>query len=149
MCLQMYGRMLPYTLRSLRSHYSMDLIWEHLATKTNVDGSSQFLLLSQVAQLALTIPHSNASKERVFSLVRKNKVPFRPNHDPEETLGSIVTTKMAVSDVPVSNLSHLKISLWQLKGQLRSTIKPTVVNLKLIFSSLSIVTCHLLLCEKL
>ena len=118
------------------SIYSMDLIWAHLATKTNVDGSSQFPLLSQVAQLALTIPHSNASEERVFSLVRKNKTPFRPNLDPEETLGSIVTTKMALSDVP----EPPKISLWQLKGQLGSTIKPTVVNLKSIFFSLSIVT---------
>ena len=62
----------------------------YLATTSNVDGSEWFALLTQVAHLVLTIPHSNAPEEGVFSIIRKNK-----------TLGSIVTTKMALSkDVP-------------------------------------------------
>jgi len=83
------------------SLYSMDVVWGYLSTRKTADGSDQFSLLSQVAQLVLTIPHSNAAEERVFSMVRKNKTPFRPNLDPEETLGSIVTTKMALpKDIP-------------------------------------------------
>ena len=81
--------------------HSMDVVWGHLAMRTTADGRLQFLHLSQVAQLVLTIPHSNAAEERVFSIVRKNKTSFRPNLDPEETLGSIVTTKMALpKDTP-------------------------------------------------
>ena len=52
--------------------------------------------LSNVAQLDLTMPHSNAFEERVFSMIRKNKTPFRPNLDPEQILGSIITTKLAL-----------------------------------------------------
>ena len=29
-------------------------------------------------------------------MVRQNKTPFRPNLDPDKTLGSLITTKMAV-----------------------------------------------------
>ena len=80
---------------------SMDVVWAHLASRTNADGSSQFTHLSKVAHLVLTIPHSNAAEERVFSMVRKNKTPFRPNLDPDETLGSIIATKMALpQDTP-------------------------------------------------
>lgn len=81
--------------------YSLDIIWGYLSGRATMDGNHQFPLLSQVARLVLTIPHSNAAEERVFSMVRKNKTPFRPNLDPEETLGSIITTKMALpKDIP-------------------------------------------------
>ena len=46
--------------------YSMDVVWVHLAIRTNTDGSCQFTLLSKVAHLVLTIPHSNAAEERMF-----------------------------------------------------------------------------------
>lgn len=59
-------------------------------------------MLTLVAQLVLTIPHSNAAEERVFSILRKSNPPFRPNLGPEESLGSIVTTKIVLSkDVPI------------------------------------------------
>ena len=81
--------------------YTMYVVWGYLSTRKNADSSPQFLHLSQVAQLVLTIPHSNAAEERVFSIVRKNKTPFRPNLDTEETLGNIVTTKKALpKDTP-------------------------------------------------
>ena len=51
-----------------------------------------------MAQLILTISHINTAEERVFLLYEKNKTPFRPNLDPDETLGSIITTKMALPD---------------------------------------------------
>ena len=58
------------------------------------DGQLRFQRLVRVAKLVLTMPHSNAAEERVFSMIRKNKTPFRPNLDPSETLGSIITIKM-------------------------------------------------------
>ena len=36
------------------------------------------------------MPHSNADEDRVFSMIRKNKTHFPPNHDPSKTLGSII-----------------------------------------------------------
>lgn len=52
------------------------------------DGQSKFPRLSSIALLVLTIPHSNAEEERALSLIRKNKTAFRPNLDPNETLGT-------------------------------------------------------------
>ena len=79
----------------------MDVVWAHLVARTNADGCSQFTLLSRVAHLVLTIPYSNAAEEHFYFMVRKNKPPFRPNLDPDETLGRIIITKMALpQDTP-------------------------------------------------
>ena len=56
--------------------YSMDILWAYLSTITNIDGSPKFTILADVAQLVVTIPHSNAAEDCVFSLVRKNKTQF-------------------------------------------------------------------------
>ena len=40
-------------------------------------GNDQFDLLLKVSKLVLVVAHSNASEERVFSMVKKNKTPFR------------------------------------------------------------------------
>ena len=45
------------------------------------DGRDRFGRLSRIAKLILVIPHSNASEERVFSVVKKNKTPFRLSLD--------------------------------------------------------------------
>ena len=42
----------------------------------------------------LPLPHSNASEERVFSVVKKNKTPFRASMG-FNTLGFILTVKLA------------------------------------------------------
>jgi hypothetical protein len=52
--------------------HSMDVVWGHLAMRTIADGSLQFPLLSQVAQVETS--HS----KRVFSMVLKNKTPLGP-----------------------------------------------------------------------
>ena len=54
----------------------------------------RFPILSQIAKLILTLPHSNASPERVFSVIRQNKTDSRNKLDPDETLGSLLTVKM-------------------------------------------------------
>ena len=50
--------------------------------------------LSKVALGVLTIPHSNAGEEQVFSTIRKNKTDFRSNLDLRSSLSSIMTIKM-------------------------------------------------------
>lgn len=79
--------------------YRADVIWNFIGhVMKRPDGQSRFPRLSNTALLVLTIPHSNAAEERVFSLIRKNKTAFRPNLDPKETLGSIVTVKMELQN---------------------------------------------------
>ena len=73
----------------------MDVIWGFISTIKTGDGCKmKFSLLSRVAKLVLTLPHSNAGEERVFSLVRLNKTPYRSSLDLEGTLSSILTVKM-------------------------------------------------------
>ena len=55
-------------------------------------------MLSKVAKLVLTIPHSNADEERVFSLVRQNKTDSRNSLSLDGTLSSILTVKMACEE---------------------------------------------------
>ena len=73
----------------------MDIIWYYLSTVKTPDSSFCFNQLSRVAQLVLLIPHSNATEERIFSMVHKNKAAFCPSLDPKGTLTSILTIKLA------------------------------------------------------
>ena len=76
-------------------HYRMDVIWSHMKTMKYPDGSTMFQKLAQITLLVLTLPHSNAEEERVFSLVTKNKTKFRPNLKLDGTLSSKLTIKLA------------------------------------------------------
>ena len=76
--------------------YRVDVIWNFIYCKKRPDGQSQFPRLSSIALLLLTIPHSNATEERVFSLIRKKQ--NWPNLDANETLGSIVTVNMELQN---------------------------------------------------
>lgn len=80
-------------------YYSMDVIWGYLC-KLQCIGSFElkFGRLCKVAKVVLVIPHSNASEERVFSMVRKNKTPFRPSIGLDGTLSSIITVKLGLED---------------------------------------------------
>ena len=46
----------------------------------------------------LTVPHSNATQERVFSMVRKNNTEFRANLDMNRSLNSILRIKMGIPE---------------------------------------------------
>ena len=76
-------------------YYRMDVIWAHLSTAKNPDGTIRFKRLSSVARIVLILPHSNAEEERVFSMVTKNKTAFRPNLKLDGTLQSILAVKLA------------------------------------------------------
>ena len=54
--------------------YRVDVIWYYLQEmRSPVGPNYRFKLLFEVARIVLTIPHSSAGIERVFSLVNKNK----------------------------------------------------------------------------
>ena len=82
----------------VQSYYRMDKIWSYLGSATHPDGVLRFHRLAKVAKLVLILPHSNASEERVFSMVTKNKTMFRPNLRLDGTLASILTVKLAVPE---------------------------------------------------
>ena len=87
-----------YEDESSTAHHRMDVIWGHMATICNADGSKRFANLFKVTQLISCIPHSNAGEERVFNLIKLNKTPTHSCLDPNGTLSSIVTVKLANED---------------------------------------------------
>ncbi|KAK6481138.1 hypothetical protein HHUSO_G17313 [Huso huso] len=77
-------------------YHRMDKVWAHMATiKSPVTGMPKLPMLSKVEQLILTLPHSNADAERVFSMIGLNKTDTRNALDLEGTLSSIMTIKMS------------------------------------------------------
>ena len=73
----------------------MDMIWSSLLRKQNADGSKIFKNLGKIVEAVLVLHHSNASEERVFSMIRKNKTSFRSSLNLEGTLSSIIAVKLA------------------------------------------------------
>ena len=54
--------------------------------------------LTRVGKVVLT---SNAEEESLLSMVHKNKTAFRPNLNPEGTLSSILSIKLAARELAV------------------------------------------------
>ena len=69
-----------------RKYYRMDMIWGYLRTSLP--------RLADNALFLLTIPHSNAAEERIFSMITKNKTTFRSSLDNNRSLNSIMRIKM-------------------------------------------------------
>ena len=59
---------------------------------------------------------SNAKEERVFSIVRKNETCFWPRLDPEETVASIVTVKLATESGSVETFNIPQVVLTAAKS---------------------------------
>ena len=66
-----------------------DALWHGLEKLKDVNGKLMFGVLSKVAKLVLVLP-----AERVFSLIRKNKTPFRANLSLDKTLPNILHCKV-------------------------------------------------------
>ena len=81
-----------------KTHLRMDTVWGYLSEAKCSSGPSRFPNLSRVAQLVLTLPHSNADEECVFSLIKKNKTEFHASMDLNMTLSSIISLKMNLDD---------------------------------------------------
>lgn len=78
------------------SVYRLDVLWHYIQQEFLVAGTSRskFHNLVRLAQLVLTLPHSNADEERVFSRIGKNKTKFRANLSLDRTLPSIITFQL-------------------------------------------------------
>ena len=89
-----------------RGDLKLDSLWSFIRQmKDHAENALLFPRLWKVVRLILTIPHSNAEEERVFSIVRKNKTCFRPRLDPEETLASIVAVKLKMESESVETFN--------------------------------------------
>ncbi|XP_076666438.1 zinc finger protein 862-like [Andrena cerasifolii] len=68
--------------------------WHHISSLQNVlDGSYKFKNISKLAQLCLSLPHSNADVERYFSLVTKIKTKDRNRLQPD-TIAALTRIKL-------------------------------------------------------
>jgi len=75
----------------------IDTAWHQLSLIKDVStGLPKYGVLSAVVQGILTMYHSNADCERLFSTVRKNKTDFRASLS-TDTLSSILTHKTMLS----------------------------------------------------
>ena len=89
-----------------RGDLKLDSLWSFIRQmKDHAENALLFPPLWKAVRLILTIPHSNAEEERVFSIVRKNKTCFRPRLNPEETLASIVAVKRAMKSESVETFN--------------------------------------------
>ena len=76
--------------------YQMDIIWGYLCSiKDPVTSLPRFPMLGKMAKLVLTLPHSNASTEGVFSLIHYNKRDSRNLLENRGSLLSLMTIKLA------------------------------------------------------
>jgi len=79
--------------------HRIDDLWSYLGSiKVPGTNKQEFDLLVKVAQCVMTIPHSNASEERIFSLINKNKTPSRSSLQAENTLSSLLIIKTHIED---------------------------------------------------
>ena len=95
--------------------FKLDSIWAFLARAKHADGQEWFSLLSKVARLVATIPHSNAGEERTFSMIRKNRSESRPWLNAETTVASIIITKLAMTQGTVLKFEPTKELLLKAK----------------------------------
>ena len=80
-------------------HGRIDVLWEFLkGVKKPGTSCFEFNLLFKVAEAVMTIPHSNAKEERIFSLINKNKTPSRSSLKIDGTLSSLITVKTHIEN---------------------------------------------------
>ena len=89
--------------------YRMNVIWGYL--------KPWLPHLGEIAESLLVIPHSNASEEGVFSIIRKNKTEFRSRLELRLSLNSIMRIKMSLPE------SLLPCYQWKPSDELLNTCK--------------------------
>ena len=76
-------------------YHRMDRVWSCIAEmKLPGMGIKRFGRLAKVARVVLTIPHSNAGEENVFSVIHKIRRDDRANMHLHGTLSSLITVKL-------------------------------------------------------
>ena len=71
----------------------IDIVWNRIGEMTSAVGTKRFKHLFPIARLILYLSHSNAEEERLFSMVKQNKTPFRSNLVPQDNLGKYFDRK--------------------------------------------------------
>ena len=80
-------------------HYRVDILWYYIARMRLPETSiSRFKVLPRIAVIVLVLPHSNASLERLFSIIRKNKTDMRSSLKLDGTLCSILSIKTHIPE---------------------------------------------------
>ncbi len=99
--------------------HRVDFLWGYLRG-VKEPGSSEFAfrLLFSVAEVVLTIPHSNAGEEKIFSLISKNKTPSRSSLQLEGTLSSLIVVKTHINNPLTWEPSEAKLE--KAKGATRA-----------------------------
>ena len=95
----------------------MDKIWAYLFNFKDPAGMNSYRHLATVALAVLSLPHTNASEERVFSCVRKNKTAFHASLE-DETLRAIISVKLN-EDKPCQKINPDKKLLKRAKQSTR------------------------------
>ena len=89
-----FGQFQVDPLESLVLDQRVDTVWMEISgIKDKTTGKEKYLYLSKIMVMILSLAHSNAEDERLFSLVRKNATDFRPNLS-TQTLSDFLTQKM-------------------------------------------------------
>jgi hypothetical protein len=79
--------------------HRVDTLWGYLrGMKAPGTNDLLFGLLFKVAEIVMTIPHSNAGEERIFSLINKNKTPSRSSLQLDGTLSSLIVVKTHIDN---------------------------------------------------
>ena len=74
--------------------FRVDVLWTYLKSiKKPGSHEHEFDLLFRVAEAVMTIPHSNAGEERIFSLINKNETPTQSSMNLDGSLSSLITVK--------------------------------------------------------
>ena len=93
----------------------MDKTWAEIGRLKDEDGDATMNELSQVMRSILTIPHSNAHCERIFSTVRKNRTEQRASMG-DDLLESLLLLKSQPGHPFDSNRQLSKGTLNKLKS---------------------------------
>ena len=79
--------------------HRVDILWGYLrGVKKPGTSELAFGLLFSVAEVVMSMPHSNAGEERIFSFINKNKTPSRSSLKLEGTLSSLIIAKTHISN---------------------------------------------------
>ena len=110
-------------------YYEVDILWGYISQMKDCIGKHIFDIFFDIVKLVLVLPHSNASKERVFSIVRENKTIFRATMG-FNTLGFILTVKLANPNATkfkpdTALLKSAKSATWEYNKRHSSTSSST------------------------
>ncbi|KAK7476105.1 hypothetical protein BaRGS_00032659 [Batillaria attramentaria] len=100
----------------------VDKFWESMKTETDETGGRKFQHLPEFMQGILTIPHSSAHCERIFSCVRKNRTDTRASIG-QETLQSLLVLKTKPGKPCDRVMGYTKESLRALKSCYKDSLE--------------------------